>query len=239
MRERVSLVIFDKDGTLIDFNAMWAGWIEGLAARIEAASGLPIRRRLFAETGYEPDSCRMIPNGPLAIGTMEQLRTIPTGVLQTAGLGSEESERIIEATWTAPDPVATARPLADLAQIFETLRERDIRIAVATTDDRAPTRTTLEALGVAHLVDGLACGDDGTPIKPAPDAVLALCAALGVPPAETVVVGDSSADMRMGRAAQAGLVIGVLSGVSPREVLAPLADRVLPSIATLLKEIVA
>jgi phosphoglycolate phosphatase len=45
--------------------------------------------------------------------------------------------------------------------------------------------------------------------------------------------------MRMGRAAQAGLVIGVLSGVSPREVLAPLADRVLPSIATLLKEIVA
>ena len=31
----IELVIFDKDGTLIDFHAMWGGWAETLAERLE------------------------------------------------------------------------------------------------------------------------------------------------------------------------------------------------------------
>jgi len=120
---------------------------------------------------------------------------------------------------------------------FGAVRARGMRIAVATTDDRAPTRATLEALGVAPLVDALACGDDGRPIKPAPDAILALCRELGVTPAQTAVVGDTTADMRMGRAAGVGLNIGVLSGVGSAALLAPLADVLLPSIAELLPAI--
>jgi phosphoglycolate phosphatase len=46
-------------------------------------------------------------------------------------------------------------------------------------------------------------------------------------------VGDTSADLQMGRAAGAGMVIGVLSGAGPAEVLAPYADHLLASIADL------
>jgi phosphoglycolate phosphatase len=79
----------------------------------------------------------------------------------------------------------------------------------------------------------LACADDGFPNKPAPDPVLRICERLGVEPARTAVVGDSPADLRMGRAAGAGRVIAVLTGVGDQATLAPLCDVVLPSIEAL------
>jgi phosphoglycolate phosphatase len=56
----------------------------------------------------------------------------------------------------------------------------------------------------------------------------------GVAPAQAAVVGDAIADLEMGRSAGAGLVIGVLSGISPLEMLAPHADLVLRSVAELI-----
>jgi phosphoglycolate phosphatase len=63
--------------------------------------------------------------------------------------------------------------------------------------------------------------------------VLSLCATVGVAPARTAVVGDSPADLRMGRAAGAGLVIGVLTGVGARSDLEPLADVLVESVEAL------
>jgi phosphoglycolate phosphatase len=51
--------------------------------------------------------------------------------------------------------------------------------------------------------------------------------------AEVCVVGDNLHDLEMGRAAGAGLVVGVLTGTSEHGDLAPLADRVLESIVAL------
>ena len=107
------------------------------------------------------------------------------------------------------------------------------RFAVATSDDRAPTERTLDSLGIAGQMAALACADDGFPNKPAPDPVLRICERLGVEPRRTAVVGDSPADLRMGRAAGAGRVIAVLTGVGDETTLAPLSDIVLASIAEL------
>ena len=52
-------------------------------------------------------------------------------------------------------------------------------------------------------------------------------------PGRTAVVGDAPADLRMARAAGAGLVVGVLTGVGGRADLEPLADVVLDSVAAL------
>ena len=120
------------------------------------------------------------------------------------------------------------------ADLLEQASLEDPTDAIATTDDRAATQATLESLGVAQLVDALACGDDGHAIKPAPDAVLKLCAQFGLTPANAIVIGDTTADLRMARAAGARLAVGVLSGVGTRAVLAPLADVLLPSVGELL-----
>src|SRR5579859_8241246 len=48
------LIIFDKDGTLIDFDAMWGGWVEALAARLETITGARLAQALFQSMGYDP-----------------------------------------------------------------------------------------------------------------------------------------------------------------------------------------
>jgi phosphoglycolate phosphatase len=125
--------------------------------------------------------------------------------------------------------------VTDLPRLFGLLVGAGRRIAVATTDDRAPTDATLRALGIRDDVSALACGDDGVGRKPEPGMVLAICAALATPPARTAVVGDTPADLRMGRAAGASRVIGVLTGLGTPADLEPVADVVLGSVSELLE----
>jgi phosphoglycolate phosphatase len=47
------------------------------------------------------------------------------------------------------------------------------------------------------------------------------------------VVGDTAADLRMGRAAGAALIVAVLTGVGGRADLTPLADVVIASVEEL------
>ena len=55
----------------------------------------------------------------------------------------------------------------------------------------------------------------------------------GLSPAEIAFVGDNRHDLECGRAAHAGLVVGVLSGTGTRAALAPLADVILGSVVEL------
>ncbi len=229
----MDLVVFDKDGTLIEFDAMWAGWTVDLAANLERAAGIPIRDALFAMLGFDPGSGRVLPGGGLAASPMARLCDQTRDLLVAAGLTGPAVDLALDEAWQAPDPVRLARPLADLPGLFGSLRASGKRIAVATSDDRDPTERTLAALGVTNLIDAVACADDGPPVKPAPDMILGVCARLGIEPARTAVVGDSVADLEMGRRAGAGLVVGVLTGVGGVQDLAPIADRVVDSVADL------
>jgi phosphoglycolate phosphatase len=229
----IDLVVFDKDGTLIEFDAMWAGWSVDLAGALERATGAALQHALFEMLGVDPRSGRVVPGGALASTPMARLHDRTRDILLEAGLSGPAADAALEDAWHAPDPVALAHPLADLAGLFGALRGAGKHIAVATSDDRAPTERTLDALGVTALIDAVACADDGVLVKPAPDMVIRLCSQLAVEPARTAVVGDSVADLEMGRRAGAGLVVGVLTGAGSHADLAPLADRIVDSVADL------
>jgi phosphoglycolate phosphatase len=226
------LIVFDKDGTLIDFHAMWSGWAEGLAAGLEAATGLGLANDLYAALGYDAASRQTLAGGPLAASTMADLRGLTVATVRGRGLSAERAEAAVSVAWLAPDPVAKARPCADLPGLFEALRARGLKLAVATTDDRVPTLATLRALGVLDLLETVVCADDGLPSKPAPDMLLAACRAAGTTPERAVMVGDSLADMEMARRVGA-LRVGVLTGVTGRAALEAAADVVLESVAEL------
>jgi HAD superfamily hydrolase (TIGR01549 family) len=228
-----AVIIFDKDGTLIDFDAMWGAWIIALADRLEAVARLPARAALFAALGFDSARGRVLAEGKLAVTPMASLYALTIEMMRERGLTLEKAEAAVSQAWRAPDPVALARPLAHLPTLFTALRRGGIKIAVATTDDRLPTMLTLAGLGVVEWIDAMVCADDGLPVKPAPDMVRAICEALNVPAARSVVVGDSVADMQMGRRAGAGLTVGVRSGVSEAAALSPHADVVIDSIAGL------
>ena len=119
----------------------------------------------------------------------------------------------------------------ELTGLFGRIRAHGIAIGVATMDATRTAEANLEAFGIAHLVDFVVGADAGHGIKPDPGMLLAFCRRVGLVPAEVAMVGDAVVDLLMGRNARAGLVIGVTTGVTPREVLAPHADRVLESVA--------
>jgi phosphoglycolate phosphatase-like HAD superfamily hydrolase len=229
----LELVVFDKDGTLIEFHAMWGGWVGTLADRLEAAAGRPLREELFRAIGFDGATGRADPHGGLAAMPMAVLRRMAVDVVVEAGLDGPAAEGAVAQAWHAPDPVALARPVTDLGRLFRALQAAGTHVGVATSDDRTPTVRTLEALGVASLVDATVCADDGIPVKPDPAMLVHLCAMVGTSPGRTAIVGDSVADLRMGRASDVAVCIGVLSGTGTQEELEPFADLILPSVAGL------
>jgi len=228
------LIIFDKDGTLIDFDAMWGGWVEALAAQLEALTGVRLAPALFQAMGYDPAARRTLAGGPLAVRSMASLRSLTAQVLGAHGLSASEAEAVLALAWQVPNPSLTARPLADLRRLFSALRQAGLKIAIATSDDHAPTLATLATLKVDRLVDFIIGADDGLPLKPRPDMVLAACRATGVEPRWTIVVGDGLADLEMARAAGAGLTVGVTTGVTDASALAPCADVIMSNVADLM-----
>jgi len=115
------------------------------------------------------------------------------------------------------------------------LRERGLRIAFTT--GFAPTTATaiLTALGWSGLADVVLTPEDAGRGRPAPDLPLtALLRTRTSSVAAMVVVGDTESDAASGRAAGAGLVVGVLTGARSAETLtAAGADLVLDSVAEL------
>jgi phosphoglycolate phosphatase len=62
----------------------------------------------------------------------------------------------------------------------------------------------------------------------------AFCEAMAIAPSQLAIVGDAVHDLAMGRAAGAGLNIGVLSGTSARGDLQDHADVVIDSVSEML-----
>jgi HAD superfamily hydrolase (TIGR01509 family) len=231
--DEVDLVVFDKDGTLISFEAMWVGWARELGGRLEAATRRPVAGDVFATIGFDPTRDRVVPGGPLAIATMDGIRDLVGAVLRRWCPSVPAAMRILAEAWFEPDPLATAVPLADLGSVLGAIRASGRKVAVATTDDRRPTEATLAGLGLAGVVDDVVCGDDPEPTKPDPETIAAIAGRLGTTAARTAMVGDTPADLRMAREAGARS-IAVTSGVTAGEALAPFADVVLGSVAELL-----
>ena len=220
-------ILFDKDGTLIDFRSQW---LPAYRAAVDMLTGGDQAQsdRLLQLGGYDPVSNHLDPTSALACGTNRQIIAI-----WAEGLGIALTPELIFRVEDLFHEVASANAHAvtDLAALFGRLRARGIALGVATMDSTATAVANLESFGVSQLVDFKIGADAGHGIKPDPGMFLAFCAAGGFAPEEAAMVGDSVVDLAMGRNAKAGLVVGVTSGVTPRERLLPLADLVLNTVA--------
>ncbi|XP_077970447.1 phosphoglycolate phosphatase-like [Styela clava] len=218
-KSQCKLVIFDKDGTLTCFNSMWAPWCEATASRLENASGKKLSEDLFEYFNYDKTTQRF-GRSILAHDTHGELKEGLVDVLAGQhGIDIDEAKSLISHAWvdsfdsTDKCHTLTVKPLGDVQSVFRTLKENDIKIAVCTADSRIGAELSLEALGVADVIDRLVCGDDAdnTP-KPAPDNIRMICEDLDVKVEDTVMIGDTHFDTVMGRDSNCGTVIGVLSG---------------------------
>lgn len=227
---KAQAIIFDKDGTLIDFDAMWGGWALILADNLTALSGMAMRDALCSVMGYDLEKHKVLAGGKLAATPMHLLYELTVDLMAAMGYAKDAAKKLVEEAWVIPEPVELAKPFTDLGILFNHLHQQGIKLAIATADDREPTQAMLDAFDIGEYIETMVCSDDGIPAKPAPDMVLTICQRLGVEPADVMVVGDTIADLKMARAAGAGLVAGVLSGVSCARDLIPDADILIESV---------
>lgn len=225
MREPIRGLIFDKDGTLFDFNATWSAWCHGFILGL--AEGDAARAEALADRlGYDLESRRFRKSSLLIAGTMEIVVDAARAV--RPDFGEIPLRRHIVAS-TAAAPQVEAAPLAAL---LDRLRDAGLVLGVATNDSEEPARAHLERAGVLDRFAFIAGYDSGHGAKPTPGMLLAFCAATGLAPEACAMIGDSVHDLASGRAA--GMTtVGVLTGPASEEDLAPHADVILPDIGAL------
>lgn len=222
-------VLFDKDGTLIDFEATWLAVGDMLA--LTAADGDRMQAdRLLDLAGYDFATRRFRADSVFAAGTNADIVTLWYPHLDA----DARTERLaVFDRLTTKEGAAHPVPLPGVEQALLRLHGGGMRLAVATNDSTAGARRTLEALGISQLF-AATYGYDSVPRpKPAPDIVEAFSALTGLAPRELAMVGDNRHDLEMARAGGIGLAIGVLSGTGTRDSLAGLADEVIDSVADL------
>ncbi len=231
-RERlkaIRAILFDKDGTLIDFDRTWFSVSWTLAQR--SAEGDEARARALLDAGgYDWAARRFRANSVIAAGTVAEIVSLWHPELEAAALLARigEFDR-----YAAEQGARSAVAIEGLRETLEALRVLGYRLGIATNDSEAGAHATAKALGIDHQFEAVVGYDTAARPKPHPDPLLYFAEKLGLAPAEIAMVGDNLHDLETAHAAGAGLAVGVLSGNSPREALAPRADIVLESIAGL------
>lgn len=225
MARSIRGVLFDKDGTLLDFERTWAPVSRRCAERV--AHHPEQVDRLLDRVGHNPSTDRFVPGSAIVAGTAQD---VARGFAEVLGDGRsvEALTQLIDATFLA-EAGRCAVAIPGLTELVARLRARALVLGVATSDNTASAEAALGVLDLrAHFA--FVCGyDAGHGEKPGPGMVLGFCAQTGLKPSEIAVVGDSTHDLEMARAAGAGLCVGVLTGPARHDDLAPLADVVLGS----------
>jgi len=148
---------------------------------------------------------------------------------------AEEATAAFERAYA--DLIATegVEPIPGARETLEALRAAGLSVVLTTGFAPATRDAILDGLGWRPLVDAALSPVDVGRGRPAPDLVLtALLRTRASGVASLVVVGDTTSDIASGRAAGAGLVVGVLSGAHGRDALAGAgADAVLDDVAGL------
>lgn len=219
-------ILFDKDGTIIDY---WRTWVPtNRETALYAARGdQTVADHLLRLGGHDPATDHVSPGSPLAAGDFHDIAeafAAHPGIASASDLvpeieriflrGGAEHSVLIEGT----------------RETLAVLKRRGLRLGLATNDSIGGLEASLQEHNVLDLFDFAAGCDSGYGAKPGPGMALAFCEAVGIAPQEAAMVGDAVHDLAMGRGARFALNVGVLSGTSDREDLEGFADLILDSI---------
>jgi len=220
--QKIKALCFDKDGTLFDFAATWEAWAASLLLRLSEGD-MALATRAGAVIGFDMGLRKYRSDSIVIAGTAGEISAAlapqfaPRSVDDCLALINEEASK------------APQFPAVPLHPLLTGLRDKGLKLGVATNDAEGPARAHLDQAGVTGLFDFIAGYDSGYGGKPAAGQLLAFAQAVGMSPDQIAMVGDSTHDLHAGRTA--GMrTIAVLTGAAKAPALAPLADVVLNDI---------
>lgn len=221
----IAAILFDKDGTLFDFERSWSAWAAGILQELSGGDAAAAHR-LADAIGYDLPGGRFHAHSVAIAGTSDDIASALLPDLPDLSRGDLVA-RLNAAAATAP--MVETVPLVPL---LDGLRARGLALGLATNGAETEARAHLEQAGILAHFDYVAGFDSGYGAKPGPGMCHAFAETLDLDGTRTVMVGDSLHDLHAGRAA--GMrTLAVLTGLADAETLAPHAEAVLPDIGHL------
>lgn len=182
-RQPLRAVVFDVDGTLFDTLPSLSAAAGDVLGRAGLLAVPPARLRPALSRGLSFLLAECLAAQTAAVAPAEARRL------------ELEFQRHYRDGW-----LERARPYAGVRETIEALSARGLRIGACTNRDRESTRAMLVAAGLEARFEALV-GMGDTPVpKPSPEPLLRTLHALGVPPDDALLVGDSGLDCQCARA---------------------------------------
>ncbi|WP_054955535.1 HAD family hydrolase [Paenibacillus dakarensis] len=214
-------ILFDKDGTLLQFMALWGGWADYVLQFMEerlsfmgSAFTVPKSKVLGTVHNEGGKVSDYDAQGPLAMGTVEETKGILAWQLYAAGMPWNEA--IIQVNQITNNAMYQLRqdkpafPMPGLRDFLLDCRKASIDMAVVTSDITEAALEQIEWLGIKDFFSVIIGRDQAVNGKPHPEMVELACKRLGLTPEEVVVIGDSNSDMQMAKQAGAVLAVGII-----------------------------
>lgn len=215
-------ILFDKDGTLFDFEATWTPWAEKFFLKMCDGDHAKAQH-LGLVVGFNLDERSFDRDSVVIAGTPEEI------VHALAPLFPDFPEAEIVSIMNEEAAAAPMTETVPLIPFLTSLRQRGLKLGVATNDAEAPAIAHVSAVGAEKLFDFICGSDSGYGGKPEAGQILGFCQTMVISPSKVIMVGDSLHDLIAGQTAGC-TTIGVLTGLATRDELQPFADVVLENI---------
>ncbi|MDU3457911.1 MAG: HAD family hydrolase [Peptoniphilus harei] len=223
----IRAILFDKDGTLLEYTE---GWVDSIVEFLEEKTiDEDKKKKLFKEIGIREDG-GVEENSILSSETAMDLAIIFSKYLDEDldEIYGELDDHLLR---YLKENNKFIRETCDLRRLFEALRDRGILIGIFTSDNYRQAKYSMDYLGLDSFIDFYAAADIYKK-KPNKESLEVFKKKYSLEDQEIIIVGDSRVDMVFG---EDTIKVGVLCGTGSREMLAKYTDNIVDDPSQVLK----
>lgn len=223
----IKALLFDKDGTLIDFEKTWFKAIHRVLVTLSKGDEQTLKR-LEQVCDYK--------DGKFTRDSMIIAESSADYADILAKACNEEGGKIFLQRYdnlALDEGLKATTPIGDPHGLLKTLKARGFKVGLATNGSYALAIGHSDKLGITSLFDFICGYDSGFGRKPKGGMVHGFAIHLDIKPHEIAVIGDTLHDIHMAKNAGA-FAIGVASGLTPYDILAKEADCMIERLEELL-----
>jgi HAD superfamily hydrolase (TIGR01549 family) len=231
------LVVFDKDGTLVDYREVDLELARARRKSIEKIGGNAVADLWERAVGVDLKKKTMDFRGPLGTLPAREELLVAAAAFYMKGHPWEEARELAgkaydDAYEGMKSPYGSVL-LEGVVKSLRKMKDHGLKLAIASTYAHRRTVESMKTLRVASLFDMIVGPEDVARGKPSTDMIFEVLKETECRADEAVMVGDSVSDMKMGKNARVKASIGVLTGVDGTKELEKFADVVIDSVASL------
>lgn len=224
----VQLIVFDKDGTLMELGSVIVKLADDLINEFSSRSNIHVPKSEIKNAfGIVDDKLDMLMRSNTAKSIVNRLRVLPNGE-QMADWTLGEMEHL-----STDNEVDDIEIIKGVPETLKELKARGYKLAIVSADDKLSMDLFIDKYDIRDYFDLIVTSDSSTYQKPQRGLMDDMLAALGIQREETVMVGDTEMDIMLGRNSDVYQTVGVLSGSGDEQDLRD-ADIILNSVVDLI-----